>query len=79
MEPEHIKAILATQFQDFGKGDLHFHACKAFLGTGVFNSDGRISNIVLFLNFSLQLKAKAGSGLTPITPDSIPNKVSQSP
>ncbi|KAI5984812.1 cytochrome P450 [Pisolithus marmoratus] len=49
-EPEHIKAILSTQFDSFEKGSC-FHNCSgpvfwdqlsALLGTGVFNSDGEI-------------------------------------
>ncbi|KAJ7590401.1 cytochrome P450 [Mycena floridula] len=39
-EPQHLKAILATQFQEFGKGPLLFDQFKSLLGTGVFNSDG---------------------------------------
>ncbi|KAK0502022.1 cytochrome P450 monooxygenase pc-3 [Armillaria luteobubalina] len=39
-EPEHIKAVLATQFQDFEKGPFIFDAVKALAGVGVFNSDG---------------------------------------
>ncbi|KAK0462778.1 cytochrome P450 monooxygenase pc-3 [Armillaria novae-zelandiae] len=39
-EPEHVKAILATQFQDFEKGPFVFAAIKALAGVGVFNSDG---------------------------------------
>ncbi|KAJ7592412.1 cytochrome P450 [Mycena floridula] len=39
-EPQHLKAILATQFQEFGKGPVLFDQFKSLLGTGVFNSDG---------------------------------------
>ncbi|KAK0462557.1 cytochrome P450 [Desarmillaria tabescens] len=39
-EPEHIKAVLATQFQNFEKGLVIFNAAKALSGVGVFNSDG---------------------------------------
>ncbi|KAF8632403.1 hypothetical protein AX17_004844 [Amanita inopinata Kibby_2008] len=39
-EPEYIKAILATQFDNHGKGPLVMHQMNAILGTGVFNSDG---------------------------------------
>ncbi|EIW84585.1 cytochrome P450 [Coniophora puteana RWD-64-598 SS2] len=39
-EPHHIKTILATEFDNFVKGDK-FHAnMLSVLGTGVFNSDG---------------------------------------
>ncbi|KAF9460985.1 cytochrome P450 monooxygenase pc-3 [Collybia nuda] len=39
-EPEHIKAILATQFENFDKGPILFDQFHSLLGTGVFNSDG---------------------------------------
>ncbi|KAG7440380.1 cytochrome P450 monooxygenase pc-3 [Guyanagaster necrorhizus] len=39
-EPEHIKAILATQFRDFEKGSTVFNAMKALFGVGVFSMDG---------------------------------------
>ncbi|KII89804.1 hypothetical protein PLICRDRAFT_39976 [Plicaturopsis crispa FD-325 SS-3] len=39
-EPEHIKAILATQFDTFDKGPALASALDSLLGTGVFNSDG---------------------------------------
>ncbi|KAK0734105.1 cytochrome P450 [Lasiosphaeria miniovina] len=39
-DPENIKAILATQFADYGKG-APFHAkWKDFLGDGIFTTDG---------------------------------------
>ncbi|KAK0458665.1 cytochrome P450 monooxygenase pc-3 [Desarmillaria tabescens] len=41
-EPDHLKAFLATQFQDFEKGPFVINAAKSFVGTGVFNSDGAI-------------------------------------
>ncbi|KAK0439708.1 cytochrome P450 [Desarmillaria tabescens] len=41
-EPEHIKAILATQFQDFEKGRIFYVAEESLLGAGIFNSDGDI-------------------------------------
>ncbi|KAK0200214.1 cytochrome P450 [Desarmillaria ectypa] len=41
-EPEHIKAILATQFQDFEKGHIFYVAAESLLGAGIFNSDGDI-------------------------------------
>ncbi|KIK53194.1 hypothetical protein GYMLUDRAFT_49516 [Collybiopsis luxurians FD-317 M1] len=40
VEPEHIKAILATQFDDFEKGPIVFDQFHSLLGLGVFNSDG---------------------------------------
>ncbi|KAF8998684.1 cytochrome P450 [Cyathus striatus] len=39
-EPDHIKAILATQFDSFEKGPMFMEQAKSLLGTGVFNSDG---------------------------------------
>ncbi|KAI6033800.1 cytochrome P450 [Pisolithus microcarpus] len=39
-EPEHIKAILATQFKSFEKGPVLWDQLSGLLGTGVFNSDG---------------------------------------
>ncbi|KAI6040654.1 cytochrome P450 [Pisolithus marmoratus] len=41
-EPEHIKAILTTQFSSFEKGPVLWDQLRALLGTGVFNSDGEI-------------------------------------
>jgi len=41
-EPEHIKAILATQFNSFVKGPVFFDSAVSLLGTGVFNSDADI-------------------------------------
>ncbi|KAF5329227.1 hypothetical protein D9619_009315 [Psilocybe cf. subviscida] len=42
MEPDHIKAILATQFDSFPKGNLFIQQMNSLLGTGVFNSDGEM-------------------------------------
>ncbi len=40
-DPENIKAILATQFQDYGKGK-HFHEdWKEFLGDSIFTTDDK--------------------------------------
>ncbi|KAK1230418.1 Protein kinase alk2, partial [Marasmius sp. AFHP31] len=39
-EPLHLKAILATQFNEFVKGPLLFSQWKTLLGAGVFNADG---------------------------------------
>ncbi|KIK16470.1 hypothetical protein PISMIDRAFT_15795 [Pisolithus microcarpus 441] len=41
-EPEHIKAILATQFSSFEKGPMFRDQLNGLLGTGVFNADGEI-------------------------------------
>ncbi|KIW15575.1 hypothetical protein PV08_05623 [Exophiala spinifera] len=41
-DPENIKALLTTQFQDFGKGE-QFHAeWKDFLGDSIFTTDGQL-------------------------------------
>lgn len=39
IEPENVKAILATQFHDFGIGKRH-RGMGALLGHGIFTSDG---------------------------------------
>ncbi|KAF8590882.1 cytochrome P450 [Ramaria rubella] len=39
-EPEHIKAILAVDFEIFEKGEIFQWYAQSVLGTGVFNSDG---------------------------------------
>lgn len=39
-EPENIKAVLATQFSDFGKGRAFHHDWKEFLGESIFTTDG---------------------------------------
>ncbi|KAF8960254.1 cytochrome P450 monooxygenase pc-2 [Flammula alnicola] len=42
LEPHHIKAILATQFESFEKGPVFFKQLSSFLGEGVFNADGEM-------------------------------------
>ncbi|EPT04095.1 hypothetical protein FOMPIDRAFT_1022169 [Fomitopsis schrenkii] len=39
-DPAIIKTVLATDFQNYEKGDLFREQMHALLGTGVFNSDG---------------------------------------
>ncbi|WYZ34952.1 hypothetical protein EsH8_I_001228 [Colletotrichum jinshuiense] len=39
-EPENIKAILATQFSDYGKGEPFHQEWKEFLGDSIFTTDG---------------------------------------
>jgi cytochrome P450 len=39
-DPENIKAILATQFSDYGKGELFHEEFKDFLGDSIFTTDG---------------------------------------
>ncbi|KAF2457593.1 cytochrome P450 alkane hydroxylase-like protein [Lineolata rhizophorae] len=40
-DPENIKAILATQFADYGKGEEFNREWKAFLGDSIFTTDGQ--------------------------------------
>jgi cytochrome P450 len=42
VEPHHVKAILATQFDAFDKGPTFRHQFKSLLGEGVFNADGEM-------------------------------------
>lgn len=39
-EPENVKAILATQFSDFGKGEPFHAEWQDFLGDSIFTTDG---------------------------------------
>ncbi|KAL7270607.1 hypothetical protein RUND412_006681 [Rhizina undulata] len=39
-DPENIKAVLATQFHDYGKGEPFHLQWKAFLGDSIFTTDG---------------------------------------
>ncbi|KLO20136.1 cytochrome P450 [Schizopora paradoxa] len=41
-EPEHIKQILATEFNNFEKGPITKTVMQPLLGDGVFNSDGEM-------------------------------------
>ncbi|KAF2203067.1 cytochrome P450 52A11 [Delitschia confertaspora ATCC 74209] len=41
-DPENIKAILATQFKDFGKGEEFRRDWYPFLGNGIFTTDGNM-------------------------------------
>ncbi|TFL02950.1 cytochrome P450 [Pterulicium gracile] len=40
VEPENIKSVLASQFNDFEKGPVVIRILSGLFGTGVFNSDG---------------------------------------
>ncbi|KAL9101839.1 MAG: hypothetical protein Q9163_002942 [Psora crenata] len=42
VEPENIKAVLATQFADYGKGKPFHDDWKDFLGDGIFTTDGEL-------------------------------------
>lgn len=55
-EPDYIKAILATQFDDFEKGPEIRHVFNPLLGTGVFAADGELWKSVRFSS-SLNMKA----------------------
>lgn len=39
-DPENIKAMLATQFHDFGKGEQFHREWAPFLGDSIFTTDG---------------------------------------
>jgi cytochrome P450 len=39
-DPENIKAVLATQFKDFGKGERFNREWHDFLGDSIFTTDG---------------------------------------
>lgn len=39
-DPENIKAVLATQFGDYGKGEPFHEDFRDFLGDGIFATDG---------------------------------------
>lgn len=39
-DPENIKAVLATQFEDFGKGQGFHDTWKKLLGDSIFSTDG---------------------------------------
>lgn len=41
-DPENIKAILATQFADYGKGEPFHREWKEFLGDSIFVTDGAV-------------------------------------
>ncbi|PSN64300.1 cytochrome P450 alkane hydroxylase-like protein [Corynespora cassiicola Philippines] len=41
-EPDNIKAILATQFKDYGKGESFRLDWHPFLGNGIFTTDGSL-------------------------------------
>ncbi|XXG94096.1 hypothetical protein Hte_000348 [Hypoxylon texense] len=41
-DPENIKAILATQFADYGKGEQFHREWHEFLGDSIFTTDGQL-------------------------------------
>ncbi|KAK1239118.1 hypothetical protein MKX08_006179 [Trichoderma sp. CBMAI-0020] len=42
IDPEHIKAVLATNFAHFGKGDRFHSTWERFLGDSIFTTDGQL-------------------------------------
>jgi cytochrome P450 len=42
IDPEHIKALLATNFAHFGKGPRFHRTWEPFLGDSIFTTDGRL-------------------------------------
>ncbi|EGX89124.1 Cytochrome P450 [Cordyceps militaris CM01] len=40
-DPENVKALLATQFKDFGLGPMRLKILEPLLGLGIFTSDGK--------------------------------------
>lgn len=42
IDPEHVKAVLATNFTNFGKGDLFHATWEPFLGDSIFTTDGQL-------------------------------------
>ena len=40
-DPENIKAVLTTQFQDYGKGVQFHKEWQDFLGDSIFTTDGK--------------------------------------
>jgi len=41
-EPEHVKAMLGTDFASFGKGYRFHDSTEPFLGDGIFSTDGKL-------------------------------------
>ncbi|PWW73352.1 cytochrome P450 52A5 [Tuber magnatum] len=41
-DPENIKAVLASQFHDYGKGEPFRQDWKSFLGDSIFTTDGQL-------------------------------------
>lgn len=39
-DPENVKAVLATQFKSWGKGQMLYDAFRPFLGDGILSTDG---------------------------------------
>ncbi|EHK17068.1 uncharacterized protein TRIVIDRAFT_42427 [Trichoderma virens Gv29-8] len=42
VDPEHIKALLTTNFTQFGKGEMFHRTWKPFLGDSIFTTDGQM-------------------------------------
>ncbi|PUU76570.1 cytochrome P450 [Tuber borchii] len=41
-DPENIRAVLASQFHDYGKGESFNREWKSFLGDGILTTDGQL-------------------------------------
>lgn len=41
-DPDNVKAVLATQFPDFGKGHIFHATWRDFLGDSIFTTDGDV-------------------------------------
>ncbi|KAH0834209.1 cytochrome P450 [Lanmaoa asiatica] len=50
IEPQNIKTILATDFNNYVKGNKFKELADSVLGTGVFNSDGELSTLTFSLH-----------------------------
>jgi cytochrome P450 len=42
IDPENVKALLAAQFSDYGKGEIFHNDWKDFLGDSIFTTDGEL-------------------------------------
>jgi cytochrome P450 len=42
IDPENVKALLATQFNDYGKSEIFHRDWKDFLGDSIFTTDGEL-------------------------------------
>jgi cytochrome P450 len=45
IDPENVKALLAAQFNDYGKSEIFHNDWKDFLGDSIFTTDGEIWHI----------------------------------
>lgn len=54
VDPENIKAILATQFKDFDMGPLRINQLGPLIGHGIFTTDGKDWYVLPIFHPSLQ-------------------------